>query len=136
MKTFFAALMLISLGVSASAQSLKLPTLVYTGAMFADWSTTALSHPPDGVTVHETAPIINRLEANHPKLMYAVGASIDAASIYAIHKFIGKRHPKVATVVFYAGAAIRGTLAVRNARLNHQLSSQPAYCGPSLSCSR
>lgn len=93
---------------------MKLPTIVYSSVMVADWTTT-IAGPRPGVNAHERNPIVNWLEP-HPTAMYAVGASLDVLSILAIRKTIGTNHPKIATAIFYTAAAFRTTVVIHNLR--------------------
>jgi hypothetical protein len=57
---------------------------------------------------------------HRPKTAIVTYAAMDAASVYLAHKFIGKKHPKLARVALYSVAAVRFGLAVRNTRMYNE----------------
>lgn len=112
-----------------SAQSLTLPTIAYSSVMVGDWVSTVAGMPPGSrhplpsgtAIVHESNPLVNWLEP-HPKVMYVVGAALDVAAIVAIHKVLGKKHKKAATILLYSLAAARSLAIVNNLKLHADLS--------------
>jgi hypothetical protein len=107
MKYLPLALLLVAAPVSG--QSLKLPTTVFLASAAVDWSSTAAC---EAHGCHETNPLINWIEP--PGAMIAVGAAADVATLYVIHRFWGKRHPKLMRVGLYAVSALRVSIAARN----------------------
>lgn len=119
----FSALLLTFSALPASAQSLRLPTLVFAAGAAADWSATiAVRHNP---YLHESNPLLKGLDAHHQALMVLTGASIDAAGVLAWNRLVGRHHPKLAALGLYAGAAGRIWLAQRNLHFDHRFPYDP-----------
>src|SRR5262249_13227233 len=95
---------------------LKLPTLVWAAAATADWTTTYRFSTVYGDLLHETNPLIGGLGA-HPAWLVTAGASIDMATWYAGHRFLGRSHPRWMAAALYGGAAFRVYLAAYNIRM-------------------
>ncbi|HZT75948.1 MAG TPA: hypothetical protein VFA27_04770 [Vicinamibacterales bacterium] len=107
---------------SAAAQTaearpaLKLPALVWSTATGADWITTYEFAAHDRDLLHEANPLIRGLDT-HPAWLVAAGASIDAATGWAAYRLLGRGHPRVAALAFYAAAAYRAFLSVHNVEM-------------------
>jgi hypothetical protein len=108
-------LALLLVAAPASAQSLKLPTTVFLASAAVDWSSTAYclhTHP----TCYETNPLINWAAPAGDGVMLSVSVATDVATAYAVHRFVGRNHPKVARVTLYALSALRVYAAAQNVR--------------------
>jgi hypothetical protein len=103
-------LCLLGAGAPASAQSLKVPTIVFAGAALADWSTTHynLSHGH-----HEANPMLWWLN-DKPGPTVVIGASIDVAGVWLVNRYLGRRHPKLTAIGLYLSAGVRLALSVDN----------------------
>lgn len=117
MRIAAALLALLLVASPASAQSLKLPIVVFGASAMTDWTSTtyALSHG-----CHEDNPTINWLQpvSGTPGVI-AAGAAIDVAGGYLWVHFVGRHHPKLAAAGLYVASAFRFTLAARNFSLVH-----------------
>ena len=109
----------IGFAVPAAAQEpheqprLKMPIVLWTAAVSADQITTyTFLNRHDGL-LHEQNPLVRGLEP-HPAAMLAAGSAIDAASGWAAWRLLGRRHPRVATMVFIGAAAYRAYLTGHN----------------------
>lgn len=115
-----AIILVLLCATTAHAQSLKTATVTFATAAAADWTTTAmaLSASPHIVSlrVHESNPMLQWAHDDPLKTVLA-GAAIDAASIYAVRRWIGPRHPKVVAVIFYAQAAARVYFVSKSVRI-------------------
>lgn len=102
-----------------SAQSLKLPTTVFLASVAADWSSTgyALSHNPN---CHEINPLINWIEPHSLTVMVATGAISDVMVLYASHRLLAPRHPRLMRIALYSLSGFRVSLALYNARQAHK----------------
>lgn len=112
MKTTIIGLILLS-AVSARAQSLNPPTIAFTSGAVADWTTTAVAIHHGAI---EANPIVSWADPHNAPATIAVGAAIDTACVLILRQY-GKTHPKIASVLLYAGAAWRGAYAVHNAKI-------------------
>lgn len=112
----------------ASAQSLTMPNIVFAGAAAADWATTYhfLSNNPGWH--HEGNPLLAWADDRTGETI-AAGIAMDVVGAWALNRFVGRRHPKLAAFGLYAWAGLRGTMAARN----YQMRPRP-YCGPLLVC--
>ena len=106
-------------GLPASAQSLKLPTLVYAGAVTADWSSTYRTLSLGGTERN----IALRFLHDDPVKTVVVGAAMDAIGAWVWNRYIGKTHPKLATIGLYAAAGFRTWCAVRNTRAQNAVTA-------------
>ena len=109
--------LLLACAVSAAAQptehSLRLSTAVFAGAATADWVSTYQMTQRGAVEK-------NRLYAwtdKRPVLLVTVGTVSDVVGVWAWNTYVGKHHPKIATIGLYVMAGFRVYLAVHNSRL-------------------
>jgi len=94
-------------------QRLKISALVWSAAVAADHVTTFQFRTKYPALLHEENPLVRGLE-NHPAWMVGVNTAIDAATGWAVYRFLGDRHPRLATLAFYGAAAYRGYLSAHN----------------------
>jgi hypothetical protein len=111
---------LVLFAAPASAQvdpNLKAPLVIYSSAMAADWGSTvySLSSNP---RAREGNPLVNWM--SHEPTMLAVGAAMDVTALYVGYRLIGKSHPKLAKVLLYSLAAVRGYLVVHNIQVGRR----------------
>ena len=95
---------------------LKLPVMVWGGAVASDWISTYRFSTEYRDLLHETNPLIRTLDT-HPGWMVTVGASIDAATGWAAYRLLGRNHPRVMKAVFYGAAAYRAYLMAYNIQM-------------------
>lgn len=100
-------------------RGLKIPLLVWAGAVAADQATTYAFSSRDGDLLHERNPLVGGLDG-HPAWLVAAGASLDAASAWAAYELLGRRHPRVMKIALYGAAAYRSYLAIYNVRMMHE----------------
>ncbi len=105
----------------ASAQELeqrqlKLSAAVWTAAVASDHVTTFQFRTKYPDLLHEQNPLVRGLE-EHPAWLVGVNAAIDAAAGWAAYKWLGTRHPRLATLAFYGAAAYRASLGIHNVRM-------------------
>src|SRR5688572_13148233 len=102
---------------SASAQelrpSLKVPTTIASIAAAADWASTY--HALTNYHVRETNVLLQPFQ-NSPGKLVVVGAAIDVVTFTAWNKWIGPRHPRVASAGMWAMAGFRTYLVLHNLR--------------------
>jgi hypothetical protein len=93
-----------------------MPALVWAAAVATDQATTYQfsSHYPN--ILHEQNPFIQGLD-RHPIWLVAAGTAIDATTGWAVYRFLGRQHPRLAKVAFYSAAAYRTYLAIHNVRM-------------------
>ena len=94
-------------------QHLKLSAVVWSAAVASDHVTTFQFRTKYPALLHEENPLVRGLE-NHPAWMVGVNTAIDAATGWAVYRFLGDRHPRLATLAFYGAAAYRGYLSAHN----------------------
>jgi hypothetical protein len=97
-------------------QHLKLSAAVWTAAVVSDHVTTFQFRTKYPALLHEENMLVRHLE-NHPAWLVGVNAAIDASTGWAVYKFLGNRHPRLATLAFYGAAAYRTYLSVHNVRM-------------------
>jgi hypothetical protein len=97
-------------------QHLKLSAAVWTAAVASDHVTTFQFRTKYPALLHEENVLVRRLE-EHPAALVGVNAAIDATTGWAVYKFLGNRHPRLATLAFYGAAAYRTYLSVHNVRM-------------------
>jgi hypothetical protein len=95
------------------APALRLPVTVWVTAVAADQATTYWFASRHGDVLREANPIVGRLD-RHPVLLVAAGSALDATTAIAAHRFLGRRHPRIAQLVFMGAAAYRAYLAYHN----------------------
>jgi hypothetical protein len=101
---------------AAAAQSLKLPMIIWAAGVAADQvATYRFSSQYQGV-LHEENVLIRGLD-RHPALLVAAGSAIDAASGWAVYRFLAPKHPRLARVAFFSAAAYRAWLSVYDVQM-------------------
>jgi hypothetical protein len=111
-----AALLVLCLCPSAAGAqelSLRLPTLVASGAAAADWATTY--HALTNYHVREANPLLKPWN-DSPGQLVGMGALMDLGGVTAWNLAVGPKHPKMAATGLWAMAAFRSYLAVHNLR--------------------
>jgi hypothetical protein len=88
----------------------------------ADWATTY--HSLTNYRTFETNPLLRPFQ-EHPVDMVIVGSVIDVGTVYAWNRFVGRKHPKIATVGLWAMVGFRGYLAARNMRIEQWATPKP-----------
>lgn len=81
---------------------LTLPSIAYVAAASADWATSFSACTPSCHTRDVQLPDVSR-----PGLAIPVGLAIDAATIWAINRFVDPRWPDVAQGLLYVFSIIR-----------------------------
>jgi len=94
----------------ASAQSLKIPTIVFAGAATADLTTTYLNLSAPGI---EENPAL-KWTRNDALMTVAAGAVLTSVGVWMWNRCVGRRHPRLARLGLYIGAAIEVGVAARN----------------------
>ena len=97
-------------------QHLKLSAAVWTAAVASDHITTFQFRSKYPELLHEENLLVRHLE-DHPAWLVGVNAAIDASTGWAVYKFLGNRHPRLATLAFYGAAAYRTYLSIHNVRM-------------------
>jgi hypothetical protein len=97
-------------------QHLKLSAAVWTAAVASDHITTFQFRSKYPELLHEENVLVRHLE-DHPAWLVGVNAAIDASTGWAVYKFLGNRHPRLATLAFYGAAAYRTYLSIHNVRM-------------------
>lgn len=97
-------------------QHLKLSAVVWTAAVASDHITTFQFRTKYPALLHEENVFVRHLE-NHPAWLVGINAAIDATTGWAVYKFLGNRHPRLATLAFYSAAAYRSYLSIHNVRM-------------------
>jgi hypothetical protein len=95
------------------ARSLKLPLFVYAGTAALDFHSTHYFLQYEGL--QEWNPATRWLD-HRPKTMITVGAAMEATAAYALHRWIGQKHPKAFRVALYAASGLHVVGAWRNYR--------------------
>jgi len=101
---------------SRPEQQLKISAAVWSAAVAADHVTTFQFRSKYPTLLHEQNPLVRGLE-EHPAWLVSVNSAIDASTGWAVYKFLGTRHPRLATLAFYGAAAYRTYLSVHNVRM-------------------
>ena len=107
---------LVLLLVSSSTFAQEVPTehkvglSLYAGAATLDYHSTYQSMK---VGIPESNPL-GRFTEGKPGGTVLVGASVDAVVTPLLYRWLGKKHPKLTTVLLYTAAAFRTHLAVGN----------------------
>lgn len=99
--------------LAQDSPSLKIPTLVYAGAATFDVGTSLRCPPP---YCREGNPLIGWMEPHGQTQMLLTASALDAVGVWAWHRYVGKKHRKLATVGLYAVAAVRVGVAIGNIR--------------------
>jgi len=92
--------------------SLKLPTVVFAGAVAADLTTTVvfLTHGD-----REGNPFLGWTN-NHPVATPIAAGAMTAVGTWAWNRYVGRKHPKLARIGLYIGAFIEVGFALKNTR--------------------
>jgi hypothetical protein len=98
------------------APKLNLAMVVWATTMTADQVTTYQFSSRYRDLMREENPIIRGLD-RHPALLVAAGTAIDAATGWAVYRFLGRKHPRLAQLAFYGAAAYRLHLASHNLQM-------------------
>jgi hypothetical protein len=107
---------LVLLLVSSSAFAQEMPTehkvglSLYASAATLDYHSTYRSMK---VGIPESNPL-GRFTEGKPGATVLVGASVDAVVTPLLYRWLGKKHPKLTTMLLYTAAAFRTHLAVGN----------------------
>ena len=111
------------------APGLKIPVIVWAAGVTADQvATYRFSSQYQGV-LHEKNVLIQGLD-RHPALLVAAGSAIDAASGWAVYRFLGPRHPRLARIAFYGAAAYRACLSIYDFQMMRRARQMRAGAGP------
>ena len=95
---------------------LRVPMAVWAAAVGADHVTTFQFRTQYPALLHEMNPIVRPLE-NHPAWMVAANTALDAATAWAVYRWLGLRHPRIAKAAFYTAGAYRVYLSAHNVRM-------------------
>ena len=90
--------------------------IVWTVGVATDQITTYRFSSQYGDLLHERNPLVRGLD-RHPALLVAAGTAVDAVTGWATYQFIGRRHPRLAKIVFYGATAYRAYLAAYNIQM-------------------
>jgi hypothetical protein len=122
MKCLSAAVVCLLCALPASAQEqsgqqpLKIAASVWIAAVASDHVTTFQFRTRFPALLHEENVLVRGLE-NHPAWLVTANGAIDAATGWATYRFLGKRHPRLATIAFFGAAAYRSYLSVHNMKM-------------------
>ena len=97
-------------------QHLKISAAIWSAAVASDHVTTFQFRSRYPALLHEQNPLVRGLE-DHPAWLVGVNSAIDASTGWAVYRFLGNRHPRLATIAFYGAAAYRTYLSVHNVRM-------------------
>jgi hypothetical protein len=116
-------LFLVACASAAHAQTdtssnLRWPTIVYGAAASADVASSVYAFHHGA---REANPLINWLEPQGTGVMLGVGSVVDAAGVWAAHRYLGRRHAKAVRIALYALAGVRVGIAVHNIRVGRGL---------------
>lgn len=101
---------------TAGDRSLKTAVTTWMAGVVADQIKTYRFSSQYGDLLHEQNPLIGGLD-RHPVLLVAAGTALDAATGWAAYRVLGRRHPRIARIVFYGAAAYRTYLAAYNVQM-------------------
>jgi hypothetical protein len=94
---------------------LRISMIVWAASVSADQVTTYRFSSQYREMMHEENLLIGGLD-QHPALLVAAGAAIDAATGWASYHFL-REHPRLSQMAFYGAAAYRTYLAVHNVQM-------------------
>jgi hypothetical protein len=114
-RTIVTLLCLLGVSAGASAQSVKVPTIVFAGAALADWSTTHYNLSQGN---HEANPMLVWLN-DKPGPTVIVGASVDVVGVWLVNRYLGRKHPKLTAIGLYLSAGFRVALSINNFTHRH-----------------
>lgn len=135
-----ATIAIIFFSATASAQEmpasdttpkyLKISIGVFAGAAAADDASTWYFSNYHRDWLSERNPLVSGLD-RHPIALTAAIASIDVTGAWAWKRYVGRKHPRLAAVGFYAAAGLRTWFAIHNIRniANAPPSAPPAPPG-------
>lgn len=103
MKLIIAVLCVSLLAAPAHAQSLRTATQVYAATTVADWTMTGIGLSRG---FGELNPAL-RWTQNDPAKTVIAGAVADAVGVWAMHRFVGRRHPTAAARTLVVLSAVR-----------------------------
>jgi hypothetical protein len=116
---FLAAAGLVSRDATGRAGRLA-PTVFLAAAAF-DWTSTSVNLAT-GPDAREGNPELAWLNGRHPDAIIALGATQDVVGLWLWSHFVGRQHPRAATVGLYLAAGFRVALAARNvSRYRHAI---------------
>ncbi len=98
---------------------LTVAMLAWAGGVTSDQVTTYQFASGYRHTLHESNILLHPLD-RHPALLVTAGTALDAASGWAVYRFIGRRHPRIAMLTFAGAAAYRAYLARYNVGMMRQ----------------
>jgi len=108
------------------AHSPKKALIVWAAAAMADQATTYRFSSRYHDSLHEENVLVRGLDG-HPVWLVSAGSALDAASGWAAWRFLGTRHPRLATFAFYGAAAYRSYLAAWNIEMMRRANNVRAH---------
>lgn len=93
------------------AEPLKVPMAFYASAAALDLHSTY--NVLQFEKKHEANPLGRWLE-DQPVALVAFSAATDATTVYLLHRWVGKRHPRFEKVALYVAGAVRIAAAAHN----------------------
>ena len=102
------------LATAQPARAQDLAMVAFASGATADW----VSTHENVKYFREGNPLLRWLD-HKPKAMIALGAGMDAASVYGWHK-LTKNHPKWRKVGLYGAAAVRVWITYRNVQIRRK----------------
>jgi hypothetical protein len=111
----FGTVMLLAVATPVAGQS-RTAVGVFSAAATSDWVSTYsfLSQPALGM--HEVNPVLKPFK-NRPVPTVLAGAAIDVGGLWLWNRYVGRCHPRLATLGLYSASVFRAWLATRNAHL-------------------
>lgn len=103
---------LLVIGSPASAEPLKIPISIYAAGAAADLQSTYMFLTAEDAS-HEHNPL-GRWLAGSPKGLVMFDVGVEVAGGFLLHKWIGKRHPRLERVIYYTAAGVRFGAAAYN----------------------
>ena len=102
---------------AASAQdhaSLRRPLGVYAAVGTLDVASSLYCQKMP--SCHEDNPLFHWAAPAGPVVMLSISSAADATTVWALHRWLGKRHPRLVATGLYVAAGVRAVLVVRNIR--------------------
>lgn len=103
---------------------LKISMGTFAGAAAADDASTWRFAKYHRDALQEGDPLVAGLD-HHPVLLTGALVSMDTVGMWAWQHYVGRKHPRLAAIGFYAAAAVRTGIAIRNLRKMAALSGPP-----------